>query len=158
MGWKYTSSIIVDSKSLNLFQFWRVWSNLQLMPKYDHDCHSARFEDDLKEGHGLFIAMTNNPSQEKRCVLTRVMKPDSPTAKCVGIHFLYSTFLADISFQYEANQLLGTDEIEVTHTTVVNGIFSSVVGFALEKMIKEGCDHMTEQVPLLAALEPRDMS
>jgi hypothetical protein len=156
MGWKYTSTVIVDSKKINLLQLWRVWSNLELMPKWDHDCHYARLEDDMIEGRVLYIAMTNSPTEEKKCILTRVMKPESPSAKRAGIHFLYSTFLADISFQYEANVLEDTDQIKVTHATEVTGIFSGVVGYALEKMIRDGCDHMTAQVPLLAEDEPRE--
>ena len=107
MVFKYTSTIEVSSSKVSLMQLFRVWSDVNLMPKWDKDCHSARLVDGdaFEEGKTLFITLQQNKESGKEncCKVTRVTKPSivEENESYAGIHFVWSTFLANLSFQYE---------------------------------------------------------
>lgn len=156
MVWIYTSTALVDRKAAGLWQLWRVWSTVPLMPKWDKDCHSARLDSTLETGNLLFIAMTNKPEIENKCVITRVAQPDIFKVGYTGLHFTYAVPLAELTFKYEAEMLEGTDQIRISHSTEIAGLLSGMYGFALKNMIKDGCNHMSECVPELASLQSNE--
>jgi hypothetical protein len=155
MVWRYTSSVSVDrSRVSSLWQVWRVWSDIPNMPLWDQDCHSARLESTLEEGKTLYIVMKNKPEVENECIITRVTRPNEVSPKLAAIHFDVALPLAKLSFEYEAELIDGTegDEpvLKLSHTTVISGFLSGIYGYALSKIIKEGCDHMSSTVPTVA--------
>lgn len=68
-----------------------------------------------------------------------------------AFHFTFSIFLAELDFKYDAFQCTRSNEIRVLHSTEIRGFMSGLYGLALKSMIQEGCDHMSESVPALAA-------
>jgi hypothetical protein len=99
-------------------------------------------------GDILYITMHNNPDKENKCIVTKIIGPNDGNA--VAFHFTYSVFFSEFSFQYEAKMLHETNEILLTHSTVITGVVSGVLGYAVSTMVKEGCDHMSVSVPALA--------
>ena len=152
MVWKYSSTVNVGSDTVSsLWQVWRVWSDLTLMPQWDKDCLAARLEKDpLEVGSVIYITLKNKPEKENRCIITNISKPNEASPRQTRFHFEFSVPLAVFSFQYEAHHPEDSDIITLTHTTQISGLFSHVYGYALRDMIKEGCDHMSYSVPKLA--------
>lgn len=143
--------MLVDKNAISLWQLWRVWTDMSAMPLWDKDCKSASLETTLEVGSTVAITLKNKPEEEKKCVITRLARPDGYSPKYTGFHFVYAVPLAQISFEYEAACVEGTDQIRVSHSTIISGLLSGLYGYTLKAMIKEGCDHMSDNVPPLAA-------
>lgn len=155
MVWKYTSTVIVAGTTnscslISLWQFWRVWSNIPDMPLWDRDCESARLDTTMEEGRILFIAMKNKPTNENKCIFSKLMPPNSSSPSQTKFHFVFSVPLAELSFQYEAAIVEGSNDICLTHSTVITGLMAGMYGYLFKDTITSGCDHMSKSVPALA--------
>jgi hypothetical protein len=120
------------------------------MSLWDKDCENARLDTILEEGRVIFVTMKNNPKVENKCILSKLVPPDSSSPTQTKFHFVYSVPFGELSFQYEASIVEGSTDICVTHSTVITGLMSGIYGYFLHDAIKTGCDHMSESVPVLA--------